>query len=98
MNPLDHSLNRLLKAAAQAPKAAPGAAPFALEAGVLAEWRAAASEDEFAFLTKLFRHAVVYASLVMLLSIGWNYLGNNKGAAASTTALAEYAMTMKLPP
>ena len=98
MNRLYHSLQRLLKAAAQAPKAAPVTPPFALETRVLAQWRAAAGEDEFAFLTKLFRHAIVYASLVMLLSIGWNFLEKSKGATASTTALAEYAMTMKLPP
>jgi hypothetical protein len=98
MNPLDHSLKRLLKAAAQAPKAAPGTTSFTLEARVLAQWRAAASEDEFPFLMKLFRHAVIYASLVMLLSIGWNYLERNRSEAASMTALADYAMTVQLPP
>jgi len=98
MNPLDHSLNRLLQAAAQAPKQTPVRPPFTLEARVLAQWRSAANEDEFAFLAKLFRHAVIYAGFVMLLSIGWNYLGSHGSEAASATALAEYAMTMKLPP
>ena len=97
MNSLDHSLERLLKAAAQAPRAALEPASFARETQVLAEWRSTRKEDEFALLVGLFRRAVIFASLIMTLSVTWNYL-EKRGEAASTVALASYALKMQLPP
>ena len=96
MNPLDHSFERLLKAAAKAQKEISEPVPFAVEARVLAQWRAAEAEDDFAILVILFRRAVIFAIVIMVLSGTWNYFGTK--SEASTLALASYAIKMQLPP
>jgi len=97
MNPLDQSLGRLLKAAAQAPKPAPEPLPFNVEARVLAQWRSTAMEDEFAWLAGLFRRAVICAALVTVLSIVWSHR-ENTSTAAGVVALANYEINTHLPP
>ena len=97
MKSFDRSLQKLLDAAARAPKEAPSQLPFALEARVLARWRSLEMEDEFDQLVNLFRRAVVFGSLIMILSIGGSWL-QNRSESASLTALASYAMTIQLPP
>jgi hypothetical protein len=96
MNPLDHSFQRLLDAAAKARVEMPGPLPGSFEARVLAQWRTAGAEDEFLVLAGMFRRAAIFAALIMALSAGWNYLENRSDAG--TTALASYAIKMQLPP
>lgn len=81
MNSSDHPLDRLLKSAARAPKSAPGPAPFAVEARVLAAWRAARN-DEGDFLIGWFRRATLCACTLAVVSLAWNYrafVGSHKG-------------------
>jgi len=97
MNQSDHSLRRLLRAAARAPKPEPVSLPSRLETQLVARWRSAAPEDESALLAAFFRRAVIYASLVMALSIGWNWL-ENKGNDTGLTALTNYEAQLQVLP
>ena len=97
MSPLDRSLQRLLKAAAQAPLDAPDSLPFGLEARTLAQWRSAPASDDFAPLAAFFRRAVIFASLITVLSMVWSSRDNGNPAAGAV-ALANYEIAMQLPP
>jgi hypothetical protein len=96
MNPQDDPFETLLKAASQARKPPADPLPFAVEARVLAHWRNPETEDEFALVVRLFRRAMYFALLIVVLSGAWNYLQNKSGAG--TQALASYAMKLQLPP
>jgi len=96
MDSFDHSLQRLLNAAATARKETPEHLPRTVEARVLAQWRAMGAEDEFALLVRLFRRATISAFVLMALSCAWNYYENK--SEAGTMALASYAIKMQLPP
>ena len=54
-------------------------------------------EDEFALLAALFRRGVVFASLIMVLSMGWGWM-QGRSENTGETALANYAMNIQLPP
>jgi hypothetical protein len=101
MKPVDRLLEKLLKAAARTPRGLAESEPvgesasFALEAAVIAQLRSAAPEDEFARLVPLFRYAMVFGLVMMLLSGAWNYFESQGNSGA--TALASYAMT-QMPP
>ena len=70
MNPLDQQLNRLFKAAAQAPRSLPIEAPFAVESRVLAQWRSGqGADDELFSLLPLFRGGLALACAVALLAV-----------------------------
>jgi hypothetical protein len=97
MNPLDDSLRRLFQAAARAPKPAPPALPGPALAGVLRQWRSRPAEDDSASLLTLFRAAVIFASFIMVLSVTANYLAG-RNDAAGPLPLAQYALTLQLPP
>jgi hypothetical protein len=97
MNPLDDSLRRLFRAAARAPAPAPPALPAPLRAEILRRWRSTSVEDEFAFLIGMFQRAAIYASFIMALSVTWHYLAD-QNAAAGPVPLAQYAMTLQMPP
>ena len=73
-------LQRLLNAAAKAAPEAPIAPPLGLETRVLAQWRAAAADDDSASLFAFFRHAMVGASLVLVLSAVWSLSQPTSGA------------------
>lgn len=90
-------LQRLFRAAALASKEKPSAPPSALENRVLARWRNAGIEDEFDLLANLLRRAAVFASLIMVLSMGWGWM-QSRSENGSETALANYAMNIQLPP
>ena len=96
MKKSDDSLQRLFRAASLAPRDKPAPLPAALESRMLAQWRAAETEDEFVILIRLFRRAVIFAGLIMVLSATWSYLESRSDAA--TMALASYAIKMQLPP
>ena len=95
MKPVDRSLQKLLKAAAKAPREAAEPVPFALEAAVIAQLCNTGPEDEFARLVPLFRYAMVFGLVMVLLSGAWNYFEGQRNSA--TTPLARYAWT-QLPP
>jgi len=95
MNPLDHSLKRLLNATARARTGKVEPPPSSTEARVLAQWRNVEAEDDFALVVRLFRRAIVFAVLIMSLSGLWNYFETR---SASTIALTSYAIRMQLPP
>jgi hypothetical protein len=97
MNQFGHSLRRLLRAAARAPKESPVALPPFLEARLLAQWRSTAPEDESALLAVFFRRAVVCAGLTMMLSIGWNWLGD-RGEVAGAPPLADFEIALQTMP
>ena len=97
MNPPDDSLRRLLRAAARAPAPAPPEMPGPLRAGIIRQWRSAPEEDPSAFLLGMFGRAAIYASFIMALSVTWHYLGE-QNSAASPPPLAQYAMTLQMPP
>ncbi len=97
MPKIDHQLQRLLKAAAAAPRRAPGAAPFALETRVLGRWRAASAEEAAGIPAGIFRWAVLAAGLVMLVSIALNYRVIAT-EPANELAIADYAIAMNLTP
>ncbi len=93
----DEALQRLFHAAALASKEMPTAPPGAMEYRVMTRWRNAGNEDEFDLLATLLRRGVVFASLIMVLSMGWGWM-QSKSENASETALATYALNIQLPP
>jgi hypothetical protein len=93
----DKALKRLFRAAALASKEIPAAPPASMENRVLARWRNAGSEDEFDLLAHLLRRGVVFAGLIMILSMGWGWM-QSRSENASETALATYALNIQLPP
>ena len=95
MKPVDRSLQKLMKAAARAPREVAGPPPYALETAVIAHLCDTGPEDEFAWMVPLLRYAAVFGLVMMLLSGAWNYFGGQSGSGA--TALASYAMT-QMPP
>ena len=98
MKPTDLVLQRLLDAAAQAaPKAAP-TPPLGLETRVLANWRAAAPEDESAFLVVFFRRAMLCATLALLCSAAWSLTQSGSDMTADEAILANYDVQMSLNP
>jgi hypothetical protein len=72
MNSNDDQLNRLFKSAAAAPRNESGAARFALEARVLADWRGTRGESGDMLLLWL-RRATICAAVLALASLAWNY-------------------------
>jgi hypothetical protein len=99
MKPLDHSLQRLLRAAARAPSKPeiPEHPSFALETAVLRRRRSAAVEDEWPALVPLFRRAVICSGLIMVLCAAWSWF-QTRTPDAGASDLAAYAMTIQIPP
>jgi hypothetical protein len=91
-------MQRLLNAAAKAPSEAPIAPPLSLETRVLAQWRAGRADDDSASLFAFFRHAVVGASLVLVLSAVWSLSQPTGGAAGDEAALLNYEIQKGLNP
>ena len=86
MNPLDHSLQKLLDAASHARPDLPTSPPSSLQAAIVVQIRGGPAEDEFASLLRMFRQATIFAVIVMVLSGAWNYLGDN-GKTGATAML-----------
>lgn len=90
MNDLDHRLGRLLRNAAAAPAPAASAAlPFAVEARVLAAWRAGRAEGsgEIAALLRFFRYGFACACAVAIVAVGLSWHG------VQSEATDEFALT-----
>ena|SRR5882672_4237885 len=97
MNNDGHILKRLLKAATKAQRETPAAMPFALEARVLAGWRASAPEEVWSGMVGYFRRAVACAVLVMVVSIGWSQFTNAREVPGAL-ALANLAQAVQVVP
>jgi hypothetical protein len=65
---------------------------------VLAQWRAAATDDESVSLFAFFRRATVGAGLVLVLSAAWSLTQPAAGAAGDEAALLNYDIQMSLNP
>ncbi len=68
MNPMDHHLFRLLKAAAAAPANPPLPLSSASEARVLAAWRVGRSESSSLAWLPLFHRGLAFAAALVVLS------------------------------
>ena len=97
MNHEEQALKRLLAAAKRSQRETPAALPFALEARILAGWRSAGPEDESLLLATLFRRAVIFATVVMVASIGWSQVGD-AGEVPGAAALANLESVMQVVP
>jgi hypothetical protein len=95
---LDRSLQRLLKAAGQAPAKSQTPASDTLQAVTLARWRMTTGEEDWLWMAQLFRRAVIFSSLIMILSLGWSWFQTRNKDADAPTELAGYALTLQLPP
>ena len=95
MKPVDEKLDRLLKAAAAAPRPLSGAA-FVLEARVLAGWRALQPEEDGQFLVAWFRRAALCGCLLAVASLAWNY--HERTNLGGAFAVADSAMHMGVEP
>ena len=74
MNPLDQQLQQLFRAASRARRAAPLAAPWAVENKTLAQWRSGAGrEDDLFALLPLLHRAMVLAIILVLLALAFSY-------------------------
>jgi len=75
----DHSLDRLLQAAAQSSASRPGRAmpeeepPFGFTARVVSGWLAATGRDRMGIEALWFRRALLCAVAVMAVSVSWSY-------------------------
>ena len=98
MKPTDEQLQRMLNAAAKAAVEAPDAPPVGLETRVLAQWRTGTAEDDSASLFAFFRHAMVGASLVLVLSAVWSLSQPTPGTAGDEAALLNYEIQKGLNP
>ena len=94
----ERTLQRLLDAAVQVAPAPAGVAPLGLETRVLADWRAVQADDESAWLFACFRHAMVGASLVLVLSAAWSLSRPTGGTPGDEAALLDYDIRMSLNP
>jgi len=100
MNPIDRGLNRLFKAAAQAPKPGPEEVPFGLETRVMAEWRASLRPESGDIFVAWFRRAAIGACLLAVASLAWNYhdLTNGEKGISEELAIADASMQKGLNP
>lgn len=97
MKQADKELDRLLKAAAAAPKAPPGAAVFALEARVLGNWRGMARQESGEFLLAWFRRAAICATILAVASLAWDF-GTRPHRQSVELRIADSAMGMGVEP
>jgi hypothetical protein len=98
MKPTDQSLQRLLNAAAKAAPESTDAPPPGLETRVLANWRAAGTDDDSVSVFAFFRRAVVGAGLVLVLSAAWSLSQAGGNTAGDEAALLDYNIQMSLNP
>ena len=79
MNKSDHDLKRLYKAAARAARDIPAEIPLHLERRVLALWRSgAAVVDEFFSPLPLYRRALAFACVLVIVALAFYCWGLNQ--------------------
>ena len=98
MKARDQMVQRLLNAAAKVPPEPAAAPPFGLETRVLAQWRAAATDDDSVSLFAFFRRAMLGATLVLLLSTVWSLTRPSASPTGEEAALLDYHIGMSLNP
>ena len=98
MKPTDETLQRLLNAAAKAGTESADAPPPGLETRLLANWRAAGTDDESVSPLAFFRRAVLGASLVLFLSAAWSLTRSGGNAIGDEAALLDYNIQTSLTP
>jgi hypothetical protein len=98
MKPMEEAIQILLNAASKIPTETPAVPPFGLETRVLAQWRAGTADDDASSLFAFFRHAMVGASLVLVLSAVWSLSQPTGGAASDEAALLNYEIQERLNP
>jgi hypothetical protein len=98
MKSSDQSLQRLLGAAAQAAPERAEAPPPGLETRVLAQWRAAGTEDGAVSLFPFLRRATLGAGLVLALSAAWSLTRSGGNATGDEAALLDYDIQTSLNP
>jgi len=89
MNPIDHQLERLLRAAARANGVISDPVPFAVEQRALAAWRGGLREEnEAEAMLVLFRRLLIGAFAVALLVLAASYqeLASNEADIEMATA------------
>lgn len=94
MNPLDHQLQRLLRAAARAtPADEVELLPYSLEQGILAAWHSRAGRDEDAeAVLALLRRVSIAAAAVALVALGLHFHQIAEGPAIEMAARIEMAV------
>jgi hypothetical protein len=96
MKPVDEQLNRLMKAAARTAKPVSSSAAFGLEGRVLANWRETLRNEGGDFLVVWFRRATVFAGILAVASVAWNY--HNVSDRSSAEMVADSAMGIGVEP
>jgi hypothetical protein len=87
MKAIHSCLDRLLNAAAAAPRREAGELPFAMEARVLAHWRQAPAQRQWLMLAPLLRRALACACLLMALAMAVSLLQTPRASLEQWTAL-----------
>jgi len=85
MNPLDDQLNRLFRAAQQAPSPDLAPPPFGLETRVLAAWREAAKKPVGFWDTAVLTRGLILAGVIMAVS----FLPALNSGSGTTTTIAD---------
>jgi hypothetical protein len=96
MSRIENQLNRLLQAAARAPKPAPGEPSFALETRVMRDWRAGPAPETGEVLVAWFRRMAIGACVLALASVAWNYQSLAGGGGDDELSIADSAISMGL--
>ena len=96
MKHVDEQLNRLMKAAAQAPRPVASGPGFGLETRVLAQWRASLSAESGDFFVMFLRRAAISAGILAIASLAWNF--HNFDRPSSAELVADSAMSMEVEP
>jgi hypothetical protein len=96
MNKSDHSLDRLLRAAARNRPVVAEEAPFGFTTRVVSGWLANASRDRTGLETLWFRRAFLCAVAVMAISVSWSYK-TDTAAPNEEMAIASYDASADLP-
>lgn len=100
MKPIDNQLNRLFKAAAQAPKAASEPPSFALETRVMGAWKSSWRGESGDVFVAWFRRAAVGACVLAMASLAWNFhnFTNGDRGIGEELAIADSSMQTGLNP
>jgi hypothetical protein len=96
MNPVDKTLDRLLRAAAQAPPAPQDEVlPMDWENRVLSEWKRTPKDSDWTESLRVLRQGLVLASLIMLTSLLFS-LTQLSGDSGDEWAYARISVSMAL--
>ena len=96
MNAGEDHLKRLFKSASLAPRVQPGTLPFAIEARVLAQWRALPREFSIGLLLPLLRQAFICACVVMAATLATLSLLEMPGQSADVWTVSNAFVNLAL--